>query len=107
MKFIGLAGKCAQRLGLPLSTYKALRYQYSGSSPQTRLSRSQLTKIWRERKISNFDYLMHLNCLAGRNFNDVTQYPVFPWVLCDYTSDKLDLNNPKVSVISVIVTLIT
>lgn len=23
---------------------------------------------------------------------DVTQYPVFPWVLADYTSQKLDLD---------------
>ena len=37
---------------------------------------------------------MNLNTLAGRSFNDLTQYPVFPWVLADYTSAELDLNNP-------------
>ena len=31
-------------------------------------------------EISNFQYLMHLNTLAGRSYNDLTQYPVFPWV---------------------------
>ena len=36
---------------------------------------------------------MDLNTLAGRSFNDLTQYPVFPWVLADYTSEVLDLNN--------------
>lgn len=51
---------------------------------------------WARREMSNFDYLMHLNALAGRSFNDVTQYPVFPWVLQDYTSDELDLSNPAV-----------
>ena len=25
----------------------------------------------------------------------MTQYPVFPWVLADYTSEELDLDNPK------------
>eukprot|EP00347_Sterkiella_histriomuscorum_P003989 403362173 len=30
-----------------------------------------------------------------RSFQDITQYPVFPWVLQDYKSDVLDLNDPK------------
>ncbi|KAL2652898.1 hypothetical protein R1flu_021026 [Riccia fluitans] len=49
---------------------------------------------WRRREISNFDYLMTLNTLAGRSYNDLTQYPVFPWIIADYTSQKLDLANP-------------
>ncbi|CCW60039.1 unnamed protein product [Phytomonas sp. EM1] len=49
---------------------------------------------WRSREMSNFDYLMWLNLLAGRSVNDITQYPVFPWILADYTSDTLDLSNP-------------
>ncbi len=32
--------------------------------------------------------------LAGRSYNDLTQYPVFPWVLADYESPILDLTNP-------------
>ena len=36
--------------------------------------------------------VMQLNALAGRTFNDLNQYPVFPWVLADYTSPCLDLN---------------
>ncbi|XP_078166919.1 binding protein isoform X2 [Carex rostrata] len=47
---------------------------------------------WRRREISNFEYLMVLNTLAGRSYNDLTQYPIFPWVLADYTSEKLDIN---------------
>lgn len=31
---------------------------------------------------------------AGRTYNDLNQYPVFPWVLRDYTSPVLDLNDP-------------
>lgn len=38
--------------------------------------------------------LAQLNTLAGRTYNDLNQYPVFPWILADYTSDSLDLNNP-------------
>ncbi|XP_068657011.1 BEACH domain-containing protein B [Aristolochia californica] len=47
---------------------------------------------WRRRDISNFEYLMILNTLGGRSYNDLTQYPVFPWVLADYSSEKLDFN---------------
>eukprot|EP01094_Clydonella_sp_ATCC50884_P003772 TRINITY_DN1288_c0_g1_i1.p1 TRINITY_DN1288_c0_g1~~TRINITY_DN1288_c0_g1_i1.p1 ORF type:complete len:682 (-),score=102.69 TRINITY_DN1288_c0_g1_i1:215-2260(-) len=51
-------------------------------------------KRWQERKISNYEYLMYLNMLADRSFNDITQYPVFPWVIADYKSTVLDLSNP-------------
>ncbi|KAL4802659.1 hypothetical protein BDV18DRAFT_146245 [Aspergillus unguis] len=53
------------------------------------------TRKWIKGEISNFHYLMLINTLAGRTFNDLTQYPVFPWVLADYTSQELDLTNPK------------
>lgn len=33
--------------------------------------------------------------LADRTFNDLTQYPVFPWILQDYQSEKLDLEDSK------------
>lgn len=46
---------------------------------------------WRRREMTNFEYLMILNTLAGRSYNDLTQYPVFPWILADYTSETLDL----------------
>lgn len=38
---------------------------------------------------------MHLNTLAARSYNDLMQYPVFPWILNDYESEELDLTNPK------------
>ncbi|KAG2331301.1 hypothetical protein Bca52824_002481 [Brassica carinata] len=37
---------------------------------------------------------MHLNTLAGRGYSDLTQYPVFPWILADYDSASLDLSDP-------------
>lgn len=47
---------------------------------------------WRKREMTNFEYLMILNTLSGRSYNDLTQYPVFPWVLADYSSETLDFN---------------
>ena len=45
-----------------------------------------VTLKWKRGEMSNFAYLIFLNTLAGRSFNDITQYPVFPWVLQDFTS---------------------
>lgn len=53
------------------------------------------TRKWMRGEISNFHYLMLVNTMAGRTFNDLTQYPVFPWVLADYTSKELDLSDPR------------
>ncbi|EDV29760.1 uncharacterized protein TRIADDRAFT_52484 [Trichoplax adhaerens] len=53
------------------------------------------TLRWQNGFMSNFDYLMHLNRIADRSFNDLTQYPVFPWVIADYYSEELDLEDPK------------
>ncbi|KAI9318572.1 hypothetical protein BX666DRAFT_1855381 [Dichotomocladium elegans] len=57
---------------------------------------TELTQQWERREITNFQYLMYLNAIAGRSYNDLTQYPVFPWILADYKSEELDLDNPKV-----------
>ena len=71
------------------------------SSPKSLNSRvlfkkSNLTNLWRKRQISNYEYLMELNRLAGRTFNDLSQYPVFPWVIADYESEKIDLSDSRV-----------
>ena len=44
--------------------------------PARLLQSSGLTQRWVKREISNFDYLMHLNNIAGRTYNDLNQYPV-------------------------------
>lgn len=53
-----------------------------------------MTLKWQNGALSNFDYLMYLNSKADRSFNDLTQYPVYPWIIKDYTSETLDLDNP-------------
>ena len=71
---------------------------------QTKLD--QMTKRWQRREVSNFDCtlvlcsrltiadvasidLMFINACAGRTYNDLSNYPVFPWILADYTSDTV------------------
>uniref|UniRef100_F1M6V0 Neurobeachin-like 1 n=1 Tax=Rattus norvegicus TaxID=10116 RepID=F1M6V0_RAT len=69
---------------------------YGTRSPQELFKASGLTQKWVNREITNFDYLIQINTMAGRTYNDLAQYPVFPWILQDYTSEELDLNNPTV-----------
>ena len=54
-----------------------------------------MTAQWVKGGLSNYDYLMFLNQQGGRSFQDLTQYPVFPWVVADYSSKTLDLKDPR------------
>lgn len=58
------------------------------------IGETSVTQRWVRGEISNFQYLMHLNTLAGRSYNDLMQYPIFPWILADYDSEELDLSDP-------------
>ena len=69
-------------------------YQSRSSSEsfvQTRLNKA--AEKWAAREITNFEYLMILNDCAGRTYHDLAQYPIFPWVLSNYTSEQLDLSS--------------
>ena len=48
---------------------------------------------WRNYTISTFELLMWLNIFSGRSFNDLTQYPVFPWILTNYDKDEINEEN--------------
>ena len=50
---------------------------------------------WRVGYMTNFQYLTELNKMAGRSFNDLMQYPVFPFVLADFGHEVLDLTDDK------------
>ncbi|XP_068687514.1 neurobeachin-like protein 1 [Montipora foliosa] len=71
-------------------------YYIGARSPAYLLKTSGLTDKWVHRDISNFEYLMQLNTISGRTYNDLSQYPVFPWILVDYTSEELRLDDPAV-----------
>ena len=66
------------------------------SRPQSLLRALEWTSRWQSREITNFEYLMRLNTIAGRTYNDMTQYPVFPWILNDYVSDRIDLHDVNI-----------
>ncbi len=75
---------------------------FLGKRPPTIISRSlapgslqPLSVAWANREISNFEYIMRLNTIAGRTFNDLGQYPIFPWVIADYSSEVLNLRDRR------------
>lgn len=47
-------------------------------------------ELWITGSLTNGEYLLYLNFVANRSFNDLTQYPVFPWVIQDFKSAKLN-----------------
>lgn len=64
--------------------------------PSQLFRESDITQRWLHYELSTFEYLLQLNLLSGRSYHSLSQYPVFPWVLADYTSEELDLANPAV-----------
>ncbi|KAF2311096.1 hypothetical protein GH714_019473 [Hevea brasiliensis] len=84
-----------RRSALELFLVDRSNFFFDFGRPEQLLKRTQLMERWARWEISNFEYLMQLNTLAGRSYNDITQYPVFPWILSDYCSKKLDLSDPS------------
>jgi hypothetical protein len=68
-------------------------YVQTGTSA-TCLKDLEIVSKWRQGQMSNYDYLLWLNFIAGRSFHDISQYPIYPWVLAEYSRDELDLRNP-------------
>ena len=54
----------------------------------------RVTEKWQTGQLSNFEYLMIINNIAGRSFNDLNQYPIFPWVIQDFSSKSINFANP-------------
>lgn len=46
-----------------------------------------ITKMWMNGYLSNYDYLIYLNRFSSRSFNDISQYPVFPWINSEFSDD--------------------
>jgi hypothetical protein len=62
-------------------------------------SLARATEEWEEHGLSNYEYLLFLNFVSGRTFNDLTQYPVMPWTRIDFEPrNKLAPVSPKASV---------
>ncbi|KAG8197532.1 hypothetical protein JTE90_007268 [Oedothorax gibbosus] len=106
LKHVGLELYCSkqssiQHLFLSFKTQSERESLYAKlvQEPAVKLDDSgqeNMTLLWQNGIISNYEYLLYLNSLADRSFNDLTQYPVFPWVLSDYLSNSLDLDDVSI-----------
>ena len=45
---------------------------------------NDIIKKWTYWEMTSFEFLILLNIYSNRSFNDLTQYPVFPWILTQY-----------------------
>ncbi|XP_023589324.1 lipopolysaccharide-responsive and beige-like anchor protein isoform X3 [Trichechus manatus latirostris] len=86
---------CLPCVGIGTSFGLPQTRRISLASPRQLFKASNMTQRWQHREISNFEYLMFLNTIAGRSYNDLNQYPVFPWVITNYESEELDLTLPS------------
>ena len=50
---------------------------------------SNKVEKWQNYEISTLEFLMWINIYAGRSFNDLNQYPVFPWTIKNYTTNAI------------------
>ncbi|XP_029053361.2 neurobeachin isoform X13 [Osmia bicornis bicornis] len=87
--------KALPRVGVGIKYGIQQTRRASMMSPRQLMRSSNMTQKWQRREISNFEYLMFLNTIAGRTYNDLNQYPVFPWVLTNYETKELDLSLPS------------
>ena len=64
---------------------------YSNDLYKNKVKLSRIITKWKEWKITNFEFLMWMNIFGNRSYNDLSQYPVFPWILSNY-EDPLKSN---------------
>ena len=50
------------------------------SDLKTEFKKKDYTSQWLKNKISTLEYLLFINKYSCRSYNDINQYPVFPWV---------------------------
>ena len=62
------------------------------SDLKTEFKKNDFTKNWLSNKITTLEYLLFINKYSCRSYNDINQYPVFPWLRI--MGDKIrDLKN--------------
>ena len=56
-------------------------------------------KKFKRGEISNYDYILYLNKFATRTYNELSQYPIFPWIVKDI-SKLINEDNNKNKIIN-------
>ena len=111
LRNIGLQIQLENSSGIQLESNKPISYYFTFQSENHRniiftiLSKKvssscikiqtleKITFMWQMKEISNYEYLMYLNQAGNRSVNDLSQYPVFPWILSQYQKEEIDLED--------------
>ena len=80
-------------IGKDFTGKKILGYEKSFDAKTKSLKVKEIMKEWKNNNISTLRYLMYLNIFSGRSFNDLTQYPVIPWIITNYHNDEITSEN--------------
>ena len=69
------------------------------NNPHKTFEELGFTKKWENGEIDTYQYLLYINKYSGRTFNDLNQYPIFPWVFLGSSTiiqnKKMSLRNMK------------
>ena len=71
---------------------KILGYQQITNSKKKIYQVINKMEEWQNNNISTLEYLMWLNIYSGRSFNDISQYPVFPWLITNYSEESQEIS---------------
>lgn len=71
LKFNGVKDRDSFHSKLRSNCKVPLLRSFKSLNPRTVFKKSMLTDLWMKRRISNFQYIMALNLMAGRTFNDI------------------------------------
>ena len=60
--------------------------------------KTKITEKWLKGEISNFKYMMFINCYGSRSYNYLSQYPILPWFLDYdlYVASEIDEEDLKI-----------
>ena len=53
-------------------------------------NRNNIKEMWKNSKISYFEFLSWINIYGNRSYKDLSQYPVFPWIITNYKTETFD-----------------
>ena len=59
------------------------------SNEKKHMNLRNIYEKWSKWEISTLRLLMVLNIYSNRSYNDINQYPVFPWIITDYVSSSI------------------
>ena len=62
------------------------QFIFQTESSQQLVKELDIVGKWNSGELTNYEFLLLLNIYSGRSFNDIHNYPVFPWTKIDFSS---------------------